>query len=186
MASDVAARAVVLVEGISDRAALEALAARHGRDLEAEGVSIVAMGGAQAIGNALARFGPGGSDFRLAGLCDAGEERHYRRALERAGLGAELTRESMESLGFYVCDRDLEDELVRAVGVAAMEEILDRQGELASFRTYQKQPAHRDRSPEDQIWGFMWNRKLRYARLLVEALDLDAIPRPLDRVLAHV
>jgi hypothetical protein len=67
-----------------------------------------------------------------------------------------------------------------------MEEILDRQGELASFRTYQKQPAHRDRSPEDQIWGFMWNRKLRYARLLVEALDLDAIPRPLDRVLAHV
>ena len=186
MASEASARAIVLVEGISDRAALEALAARRGRDLEAEGVSIVAMGGAQAIGNALQQFGPHGANVTLAGLCDAGEERHYRRALERAGLGTELTRASMESLGFYVCDRDLEDELVRALGIAAVEEILDAQGELSSFRTYQKQPAHRERPTEDQLWGFMWNRKLRYARLLVEALDLEAIPRPLDRVLAFV
>jgi hypothetical protein len=29
-------------------------------------------------------------------------------------------------------------------------------------------------------------RKLRYARLLVEALDLADVPRPLDGVLAHV
>jgi hypothetical protein len=32
----------------------------------------------------------------------------------------------------------------------------------------------------------MWNRKIRYARLLVDALDLAQVPRPLDRVLAHV
>jgi hypothetical protein len=32
----------------------------------------------------------------------------------------------------------------------------------------------------------MWNRKIRYARLLVEALDLAQVPRPLDRVLAYV
>jgi Overcoming lysogenization defect protein-like, TOPRIM domain len=179
-------RAVVLVEGISDQAALEALAARRGRNLEAEGVSIVAMGGAQAIGNVLAQFGPRSSNVALAGLCDAGEERHYRRALERAGLGMGLTRTSMESLGFYVCVRDLEDELVRALGVEAVERILEREGELSSFRTYQKQPAHRQRTTEDQLWGFMWNRKLRYARLLVDALELDTVPRPLDRVLAHV
>jgi hypothetical protein len=29
-------------------------------------------------------------------------------------------------------------------------------------------------------------RKIRYARLLVEALDHAEVPRPLDRVLAHV
>ena len=29
-------------------------------------------------------------------------------------------------------------------------------------------------------------RKIRYARFLVEALDLDQVPRPLDLVLAHV
>jgi hypothetical protein len=185
MVTELDVRAVVLVEGISDRVALEALAERQGRDLEADGIRIVPMGGAQAIGKALLRFRRDGPDLVLAGLCDAGEERHYRRALERAGLGSRLTREGMESLGFFVCERDLEDELVRALGVEAVQEILEAQGELASFRTYQKQPAHRDSPTEDQVWGFMWNRKLRYARLLVEALDLDAMPRPLVGVLAH-
>jgi predicted ATP-dependent endonuclease of OLD family len=91
-----AGHAVVLVEGISDQRALEALAQRRGRDLDAEGVSIVPIGGAQAIGHFLERFGPRGLDVRLAGLCDAGEERHFRHALERAGLGSDLTRDDME------------------------------------------------------------------------------------------
>ena len=43
---------VILVEGVSDQRALEALAARHGRDLEAEGVAIVPIGGAHAVGRA--------------------------------------------------------------------------------------------------------------------------------------
>ncbi len=54
--------AVVLVEGISDQLALEALARRRGRDLEAEGIRIVSMGGATTIGRFLERFGPHGSD----------------------------------------------------------------------------------------------------------------------------
>ncbi|MGH3129994.1 MAG: TOPRIM nucleotidyl transferase/hydrolase domain-containing protein, partial [Gaiellaceae bacterium] len=69
-----ATHSVVLVEGISDRLALEALAARRGRNLDAEGVSVVAMGGAQSIGRFLDLFGPQGLDVRLAGLCDAAEE----------------------------------------------------------------------------------------------------------------
>ncbi|MDX6483784.1 MAG: hypothetical protein QOE95_1555, partial [Gaiellaceae bacterium] len=81
-----ATRAVVLVEGISDQCALEALARRRGRNLEAEGVSVVPIGGAQAIGRFLSHFGPEGLDVRLAGLCDVGEERDFQRALERAGL----------------------------------------------------------------------------------------------------
>jgi hypothetical protein len=180
------ARAVVLVEGISDRVALETLAARRGRDLRAEGVSVVPIGGAQAIGRFLDRFGPRGLDLTLAGLCDAPEERHFRRGLERAGLGSNLTRAEMERLGFYVCEVNLEDELIRAIGPAAVEQIIAAHGDLGSFRTYQKQPAHRERTTEEQLWGFMWNRKFRYARLLVEALDPGRVPRPLDGVLAHV
>jgi hypothetical protein len=180
------AGAVVLVEGISDRVALEALAERRGRDLDAEGVSIVPIGGAQAIGRFLDLFGPRGADVRLAGLCDAPEERHFRRALERAGFGSQLTRAEMERLGFYVCVANLEDELIRALGTAAVERIIEAEGDSASFRTYAKQPAHRDRTTAEQLWGFMWNRKLRYARLLVGALDLDHVPRPLDGVLTHV
>src|SRR5262245_18811865 len=100
-------QAVILVEGASDRSAVEALAARRGRDLAAEGVAVVAIGGAQAIDRYLRRYGPAGLDLRLAGMCDAGEEGDYRRGLERAGLGAGLTREAMERLGFGVCDADL-------------------------------------------------------------------------------
>lgn len=43
-------RAVILVEGISDRVAVETLAERRGRELATQGVSVVPMGGAEAIG----------------------------------------------------------------------------------------------------------------------------------------
>jgi hypothetical protein len=184
-----ALRAVVLVEGISDQHALEALARRRGRDLDAEGVSIVPMGGAQAIGTFLDHFGPAGLDVRLAGLCDAAEEGEFRRGLERAGLGSQLTRPKMEALGFFVCVADLEEELIRAHGAASVERVVDAQGDLGSFRTFQKQPEWRGRPTEAQLRRFMGSggrRKMRYARLLVEALDLARMPRPLDGVLAHV
>jgi len=90
-----AARAVVLVEGMSDQAALEA------------------------------------------------EEGHFRRALERAGLGSRLSRAGLEALGFYVCTDDLEDELIRALRVASVERVIEAQGEIRSFRVFQKQPAQR-------------------------------------------
>jgi hypothetical protein len=178
--------ATVLVEGISDQRALEALARRRGRNLAAEGISIVPIGGAQAIGRFLERLGPRGLNVRLAGLGDAAEEGYFRRALERAGLGANLTRAGMESLGFYVCVANLEEELVRSLGAAAVEQVIDAQGELGSFRTFQKQPAKRALAHEVQLSLFMWNRKIRYSTLLVDALDLTRVPRPLDRVLAHV
>jgi hypothetical protein len=182
-------RAVILVEGVSDQAAIEALAARRGRNLGAEGISVVPIGGAQAIGTFLSRFGPQGLDLRLAGLCDAAEEGDYRRGLERAGLGSHLGRAQMEALGFYVCVVDLEDELIRALGADAVEQVVDAHGDLGSFRTLQKQPAWQGRPTEEQLRRFMGSggrRKIRYGRFLVDALDLDHVPRPLDLVLAHV
>jgi hypothetical protein len=182
-------RAVVLVEGISDQLALEALAERRGRKLDAEGVSIVPMGGSKNIRSYLELFGPRGLDVRLAGLCDAAEEGDFRRGLERAGLGSDLTRTDMESLGFYVCVADLEDELIRSLGAASVERVVDAQGELGSFRTLQKQPAQHGKTEEEQLRRFMGTRggrKIQYAPLLVDALDLTQVPRPLDRVLAHV
>ena len=187
LADDV--RAVVLVEGLSDRIAVEALAERRGRDLPTEGVSVVAIGGAQAIRTFLELYGPSGLDLGLAGLCDVGEERSYRRGLERAGLGSELTREEMERLGFYVCEADLEDELIRALGADVVVHVVELHGDLGPFRTLQKQPEWRGRPLHDQLRRFFGSggrRKIRYARFLVEALDLDRVPRPLDGVLRHV
>lgn len=176
----------MLVEGVSDRRAVEALAARRGRDLAAESVAVVPIGGAHAIASALERFGPEGLDVKLAGLCDIGEEGAFARALEGAGLGSNLTRADLEALGFYVCVSDLEDELVRALGVSPVQQLIESEGELGRFRTFQNQPAKRGLTLEEQLWRFMWNRKVRYAPLLVNALDLGRVPRPLDGVLAHV
>lgn len=169
-------RAVVLVEGTSDRKAVETLARRRGRDLQAEGIAVVAMGGYGNLPRVLDRY----RDVRVVGLYDAGEERHFLRALGCAD------RRELERKGFYACTRDLEDELTRAVGPDGVQRVLAEQGELRAFRTYQKQPAHRMESLEEQLHGFMWNRKQRYAVLLVEAVDAERVPVPIDRVLAHV
>jgi hypothetical protein len=182
-------RAVVLVEGVSDQLALATLAERRGRNLDSEGVAVVPIAGAQSIERYLVTFGPRGLNVRLAGLCDAGEERYFRRALERAGIGVDLTRIDLERLGFYVCDEDLEDELIRSLGAESVERIVEAQGELRSFRTLQKQPAWQGRTTEQQLRRFLGSgggRKIAYAPLLIGALDLTQVPRPLDGVLAHV
>jgi len=182
-------RAVVLVEGMSDQFALEALALRRGRALDAEGVAVVPIGGATNIGHYLARYGPRGLDVRLAGLCDAAEEGYYRRGLHRAGLGADLSRAQMEALGFHVCVEDLEDELIRCLGTARVEEVVAAEGDLGSLRIFQQQPAQQGRTTEAQLHRFIGTRsgrKRQYARALVEALDLARVPRPLDGVLGHV
>lgn len=189
VAAGSALRTVVLVEGGSDRAALEALAARQGRDLEAERVSVVPLGGATSIGRFLDVCGPPGLDVKLAGLCDAAEERFFRRALERVGLGSALTPDDLAPLGFHVCVADLEDELIRALGTTAVQQVIEAQGELRSFRIFQNQPAQRERTVEQHLRRFMGThsgRKAQYARSLVENLDLARVPRPLDRLLAHV
>jgi Predicted ATP-dependent endonuclease of the OLD family len=182
-------RGVILVEGVSDQLALEALARRRGRNLGAEGISIVPMGGATNIRRFLDVYGPQGLDARLAGLFDAGEEGDFMRALERAGLGSDLTRADLECLGFYACQADLEEELIRALGAAAVERVIEAQDELISLRSLQNQPAWRGRNVEAQLrrfFGSKGSRKGRFGALLVEALDLAQVPRPLDLVLAHL
>lgn len=180
------ARAVILVEGLSDQIALETLAVRRGRNLADEKVVILPVGGVHAATRYLRLFGPDGTGVRLAGLCDAAEQDILRRSLTVANVGAPRTRADMESIGFHVCVEDLEDELIRAVGAELVSELFDSQGDLTAFRSMQRQPAWRGRDPEAQMRRFLGagsTRKLRYARLLTEAVDLTRVPRPLDAVL---
>ena len=186
------ARAAILVEGWSDQAALEALARRRGHDLLAEGVVVVPIGGASNVQRFVHALGPNGLGVPLAGLCDVAELPHIRRGLERAGVVASAaagTEVADADLGFYACDADLEDELIRALGSAAVERVLEAEGDLASFRRFQDQPAQRGRDLQAQLHRFLGTRagrKVRYGTLLVDALELARVPAPLDRALARV
>src|SRR5262245_28035718 len=179
--------ALVVVEGESDRAALETLAERRGIDLPAAGIRTAVLGGAHRIGRFLEEVAPRIEGVQLAGLYDVREEAVFANALERAGFGSQLARADLERLGFYVCVSDLEDELIRALGTDAVEELLRINDDLHRFRTLQQMPAWRGRPADEQLRRFMGSggrRKIRYAHILVEALDLESVPRPLNRVLA--
>jgi hypothetical protein len=183
------ARAVVLVEGVSDQIAVETLARRRGRTLTAEGVVVLPAGGAHAIARYLRRFGPEGAGARLAGLCDAGEARIVAQGLTAAGLGAPGSHADLERLGFFVCVEDLEDELIRAAGPERVTEVFAAHGDLGAFRIIQRQPAWRGKDEAAQLRRFLGagaRRKLRYARLLTEAISLDRIPRPLTALLSAI
>jgi hypothetical protein len=179
-------RAAILVEGRSDKAAVRALAARQGRNLDADAVAIVAVGGATNLGHYVDVLGPRGAGLRIAVLYDEAETEAVRRGLLASGISAD---EALTDHGFHVCRRDLEEELLRALGVDAVLRILENDGEAGRFRTFQRQPAQRGRQIEAHLHRFLGiksARKIRDGRLLAEALDLDRVPAPLDAVLTEM
>lgn len=235
-------RTVVLVEGDSDRAAIDALAARRALPLPDLGVQIIAMGGITNIGHYLAalaevadpevaapeitdphsstRLRAPGTDLaeghrspgegppagerlpavehttppptgpartvRLCGLYDAAEERFVVNGLDRAGLRPSASAAPLASAGFFRCERDLEDELLRAVGTERFLALIGSEGELGSFERLRRQPAQQGWSTTRVLHRFLGSRsgrKERYARRLVEVLPLDRVPEPLDAVL---
>ncbi|MFJ6015438.1 TOPRIM nucleotidyl transferase/hydrolase domain-containing protein [Streptomyces sp. NPDC092952] len=178
LAARLPVRTVVLLEGPSDAAAVDALAAARGRDLAAEGVCVLPMGGAMSVGRFAGLLGPTGLGLRLTGLCDERERGYYARGLERAGA---VPQE------FFVCAADLEEELIRALGVARVRELIAAEGDLRPLETFLGQPAQQGRAPEQQIRRFLGTkkgRKIHYGRVLVEALGPGRAPAPLDDLFA--
>jgi hypothetical protein len=180
---------VILVEGVSDAAAIEALAMRTGLGLHDARVCVIPMGGVTNIAKFLGILGDGGLGIRASGMCDANEERYFLRALAAVSATPIDTRQAMAEAGFFVCVDDLEDEFIRALGVDAVQEVMDANGDLRLFRTFQNQPAQRERPLERQLrrfFGTTSGRKERYASILVERCDLGSIPRPLADILRFV
>jgi hypothetical protein len=66
--------------------------------------------------------------------------------------------------------------------------VLEANGDLGAFRTFQKQPQWQGRPTEAQLRRHLGASagKIKYARPLVEALEPTRIPRPLEALLAYL
>ncbi|WP_157006604.1 TOPRIM nucleotidyl transferase/hydrolase domain-containing protein [Agromyces laixinhei] len=173
---------VVLVEGESDRLAVEALAVRLEVDLLAAGAVVRSMSGVTNLHHHLAALAGESARRRVVGLFDAGEAAYVRRCIEDAGLGGA----DLESAGFFACEPDLEGEFIRALGSDRVEQLLGEHHELGRFRTFQNQPEWRGEPADAQLRRFMGThagRKARFAPLMVDALEESRIPAPMRCVI---
>jgi hypothetical protein len=182
-------RTIILVEGVTDELALTLAAWRSGRDLKAEGVSVVPINGAHAISRFLRELAAEEPGANLAGLYDEGEEGVIRRALERAGYGPNLDRTQLEAVGFFACITDLEDELIRAVSEADLSRLIELAGDAQPWRKFRNQHAWHGRPVHQQFHRFIRSvseRNSRYIRAIVETADPSVLPRPLRLLLDYV
>src|SRR5690606_1571378 len=108
------------------------------------------------------------------------------RALREQGLRVRDAGDLPEH-GFFVCRRDLEDELIRALGVEECLRLLDGMGLAHRFRSFSRQRAWSDRSVEDRLHrlaGVASGRKIRLAREMARALPPDRVPPPIAALAA--
>lgn len=163
---------LLLVEGESDRTAVTTLAGRLGQDLY--DVDVVSMGGITNLRRHLAELA---GDRVVALLHDAGETSYVDRTLARHD----------RAVARFVCDADLEDELIRALGVPRVLDVVAAGGDLESWHILRNQPFHRGRAEQAvlrRFFGTTSGRKEKYAGLLTAALGPDQVPAPLAGVLA--
>lgn len=178
----------MLVEGESDAAAIRALAVRIGCDPDSRQIEIRSAAGVTNFSRVLTDFVRMQPGAGVCGMYDVAEERYVRRAVSAAGIPI-ADHDPLESFGFFACVVDLEDELIRALGVDEVEGVIEAEDELHSFRRFQAMPQHRHSPAHDQLRRFLGTRatrKIRCARSLVEALDLARLPHPLAQLAARL
>ncbi|MFC4138034.1 MULTISPECIES: hypothetical protein [unclassified Microbacterium] len=172
-------RTVVLFEGRSDRLAFEAVARRLA--VSVAGEKLVELGGITNLRSVLTSTR--GEDARVLGLYDGAERPYVERVLRDLGM---LDGDDLVRAGFFACERDLEEEVIRAAGSELVLEALAARGELGRFRVFQRQPAQRVRSIEEQLHRFAGTaagRKSRFAADVIEAVPMERMPPALVRLL---
>ncbi|MGX5696336.1 hypothetical protein ACWKWP_09075 [Agromyces soli] len=184
-------RLAVLVEGASDAVVVEVLGAARGIrfvDLVAgaPGAAVlVPMGGVTNTRRVLAQLAAEHPGTAVLGLCDAPEARFVAGALRETGT-PRATADGLERFGFFVCDADLEDELIRALGADEVLAALGELGEGARFDRFRRQPWWRERPVDEQLHRFAGSasgRKLALAERLAQRLEPSSAPLPLSRLL---
>jgi hypothetical protein len=178
---------VVLVEGRSDVAAISALLRTSGVDPAAP-VELVDMGGVTNIRAHLSALVESGRAGAILGMCDAGEAHWFVRAVQGHGVALQAAAD-LPDHGFYVCDADLEDELIRALGPEAVLDVFGQLGLTRRFASFSGQEYWRDRELTEQLHrfaGIASGRKSTVAGALAAALTPDNAPAPLRQLVGTI
>ncbi len=194
-------RLVVLLEGRSDVAAVCALLRQRTPAVTSTRLDLVDMGGVTNVRRHLAALTNGsaassGHDDgrppppvrRVLGVCDAGEASFFARALRSVGHPVSSVQD-MAALGFHVCDQDLEDELIRALGADRVIDVLADLDLMDRFATFRRQPTWAGRPVTDQLRRFAGTtsgRKALVAGALAASMAPDQVPPPLAALVADI
>lgn len=179
------ASVVVLVEGASDRAALDVLARR--RHVGAT-IEIRVMNGATNVRRHLGDLLSDAVPRRVLGLTDEAEAPFFVRALAAVGVPISSV-DDLVAHGFHTCRRDLEDELIRALGTDRVRAVLDDLDLGQPFERFCRQQAWSGRPTHQQLHRFagtVSGRKSVFARGLAAAVGDDEVPEPLRHLLDDV
>jgi hypothetical protein len=178
----------VLLEGASDVAAVQAASERAGLELGDAGVRLIDMGGATNVRRHLLDAARAPTSPRVLGMCDIKEGGFFVRALRELECDVSSVDE-LPRWGFQLCDRDLEDELMRALGPDGVRRVLDGLRLSGRFATFTRQPAWVARDFHDQarrFAGVASGRKEVMAGALTATLEPEALPPPLRQLLDDV
>jgi|GEM_PF-888468 len=129
------ASTILLVEGVTDRLIVSAVAAKLGIVLDRLGITMYDLDGAKSVNAALELYGSRGFDSRIVGLVD---EDH--RIAWAGAFGVDPA--ALETVNVFVCDPSLEGEIIRSLGSTRTLELLVDGGEdEAEIRTWCGCPA---------------------------------------------
>lgn len=180
-------RMFVLLEGPSDVAAVSALMKTLG--IDPVPVELVSLNGVTNVGRVLEEIRLlRGTDADVVGLCDAADTRFVEKALVADGLPvADAT--DLPVYGFFVCQQDLEDELIRALGPGRALVALQGAGLGSKLEALRTQEPWVDRPLAEQLHRFCGaasGRKELAAGILATAMSEADIPEPLAMLLERI
>lgn len=176
----------VLLEGVSDVAAVGSLAGVLGIDLD--DVRLVDLGGVTNIRRQLHDLLQADPRTDVLGMCDAAEVRFVEQALREIGRPAQ-DEDDLAAYGFFVCHADLEEELIRALGTDRVLTVVSDLGLDTKLATLRQQPAWADRPLAEQLHRFCGvasGRKELLAGALAAAMPPDDAPDPLRGLMDRI
>lgn len=161
-------RHIVAVEGISDRIILEKAAEVTGRNLDRLGVSVIETDGAGDMGAVEKLFGTNGFNIPISMLID-------EDAVGATAKHLDVPRDELNQHSVWICQRDLEDEYVAALGAdklwpALQASSLFNQNELANC----KPTGPGDTYLDADVAAFCRRNKSKVKAAIVVASLLDA------------